>query len=309
MGQRVLSGLLGEGCWPCRCPPPWLLGPPLLVLVLFPCQRQWKLFVAEACCFRCCRGFAPSGANYPWGSQPIYQPGTWIMGVPWFKTALVVGSSLSSGGTDVFTCMPGERYRSRPMSLLLCLCYVRSLLLCLCYGFQGLINSLCFDSSWAVLQEQSPCSPPPPPPTIPPSEQLVLWQLSSMLSVVIQATTLPEELRKGKVLDYPLALMPGFFLSTSSPWLKGRYKLLLGTISWDSPIPCEGDWHCSPHAEPGSMAFISLSSSGNRKTWHAWGSASDRPLTTVWVVWLLSLNNHPIQICPLLFHAGAVGGH
>ena len=143
MGQRVLSRLLGEGCWPCRCPPPWLLGPPLLVLVLFPCQRQWKLFVAEACCFRCCRGFAPSGANYPWGSQPIYQPGTWIMGVPWFKTALVVGSSLFSGGTDVFTCMPGERYRSRPMSLLLCLCYVRSLLLCLCY-VRSLLLCLCY---------------------------------------------------------------------------------------------------------------------------------------------------------------------
>lgn len=78
--------------------------------------------------------------------------------------------------------------------------------------------------------------------------------------MVIQATTLPEEPKKGKVLDYPLAVMPGFFLSTSSPWLKGHYKLLLGTIPWDLPTPREGDWHCSPHAEPGSMAFISLSS-------------------------------------------------
>ena len=128
-------------------------------------------FVAGACCFRCCRGFAPSGANYPWGNQPIYQPGTWVMGVPWFKTALVVGSSLSSGGTDVFTCMPGERYRRRPMSLLLCLCYVRSLLLCLCYGFQGLINSLVF---WFFLGSSAGAIPPLPPPP-PPSHQVSNW--------------------------------------------------------------------------------------------------------------------------------------
>ena len=173
----VLSQLSGQGCWPCSCPPPppdfW--GPHLWSWFCFPARGSENFcFVAGACCFRCCRGFAPSGANYPWGSQPIYQPGTWIMGVPWFKTALVVGSSLSSGGTDVFTSMPGERYRRRPMSLLLCLCYVRSLLLCLCYvrslllclcyGFQGLINSLVF---WFFLGSSAGAIPPPPPPAPP----------------------------------------------------------------------------------------------------------------------------------------------
>ena len=86
-----------------------------------------------------------------------------------------------------------------------------------------------------------------------------------MLEAVIQATNVAlgseEELRKGEVPDYPLALKTGVFLSGSNPQLvpRGHYKLLPGAISWDAPTPGAEDRHCSTKAEAISRASVSLS--------------------------------------------------
>ena len=85
-----------------------------------------------------------------------------------------------------------------------------------------------------------------------------------MLEAVIQAANDvlggKEELRKGKVPDYPSALKARVFLSAPNPQLvpRGCYRLLPGAISQDAPTPGAEDRR-STKVEPFFRASVPFS--------------------------------------------------